>query len=61
MVGAKLIELVLAGGSALAQTGQAVGELLAVIGQHRSDADPLPGRALRSNGPRGGAGPFQVA
>jgi len=60
MVGAELIELVLAGGVALAQAEQAVGERLAArhwartngavdgsLGQHRADADR--------------AGPFQIA
>ena len=38
-VAAELVELVLAGGRALAQAEQAVGELAAIIGQHRSDVD----------------------
>ena len=46
-IGAELIELVLAGGLAFAQTEQAVGEFLAVIGQDRPDPD--------------WAGPFQIA
>ena len=46
-IGAELIELVLAGGLAFAQTEQAVGEFLPVIGQNRPDPD--------------WAGPFQIA
>ena len=46
-VGAELIELVLAGGSALAQAEQAVGELLAIIRENGPD----PHRA----------GPFEIA
>ena len=38
-VAAQQIELVLAGGRALAQAEQAVGELAAIIGQHRADVD----------------------
>jgi len=46
-VTAQQIELMFAGGRALAQTEQAVGELLAIVGQHHANADR--------------AGPFQVA
>ena len=46
-VGAEPVELVLAGGAALAQAEQAVGELFAVVGQHRPDAHR--------------AGPFEIA
>ena len=38
-IGAELIEFVPAGGAALAQTEQAVGELLAIVGQDGTDAD----------------------
>ena len=37
-----------------AQTKETVGELFSVIRQNGADAHPLPGMALRSNGPRGG-------
>ncbi len=46
-VNAEQVEFVLAGGGPFAQTEQAVGEFLAIIGQHRPDVDR--------------AGPFQVA
>ena len=59
LVGTKLIELVLAGGSALAQAKQAVGKLLAA--RHRPRTDGGLG-SLGENGPDlHWAGSFQVA
>ena len=57
-VAAQQIEVVLAGGRALAQAEPPIGELLEVIGQHRSDVDrasffPV---ALKPAGIRGGSG-----
>ena len=46
-VGAELVERVLAGGRPFAQTEQAVGEFLTVIGQHRANTQR--------------AGPFEIA
>ena len=46
-IGAELVELVFAGGGALAQTKEAVGKLFSVIGQNGADAQR--------------AGPLQVA
>jgi hypothetical protein len=43
-----------AGRGTLAQAEEAIRELFAVIRKNGAYAHPLPGRALRSNGPRGG-------
>ena len=61
MGGAQRVELMRAGHGTLAQAEEAIRELFSVIRKNGAYAHPLPGRALRSNGPRGGAGTLQVA
>jgi len=48
------VELVLAGGDTFAKAEQAVGKLAVIVRENGPDPHPLPGRALQSNGPRGG-------